>query len=460
MSWFGSKKETNTNDSSVNKQDLLRAIETMISTKRVPEYLPADVRVSLQKLLQALPAVKVTTSAPSPKSDLAIMDNIVRQLCLGKIEIAALDAKKMSIATNKRIEVLSGNSTTMHTAMTEVNDKVTGSKEHTNIVLEAVKNNVSASDKMINSMETSFQHFTVINEKVTGINDTTNHISNIVDMIKKVAEQTNLLALNAAIEAARAGEYGKGFAVVAEEVRNLSENTKSSVEDILSTIEKLQSGVHELLENINNTTQVIDDSKSLIQTVSEASKTMNENLQVTLDDMNAISNASQEQKETMDTIASNVRDINDITQKVTNDICSSTEEIFNVIQDVLMQRNNLIEKSTSLSSRDAVNLCITEHIIERWKIYNILLDNIQPSSETMTSATNCYLGKWLSQNNNNYSSNPAFQDISQLHQEFHSCAHKLIDAHHSGDYPVILDNLARLQSLSQGIIEDLGKLLD
>jgi len=35
--------------------------------------------------------------------------------------------------------------------------------------------------------------------------------------------------LNASIEAARAGELGRGFAVVAEEIRNLSDSTKSLI---------------------------------------------------------------------------------------------------------------------------------------------------------------------------------------------------------------------------------------
>jgi len=57
-------------------------------------------------------------------------------------------------------------------------------------------------------------------------------IGKIVDLISNIADQTNLLALNAAIEAARAGDAGRGFAVVADEVRKLAEESQKAANEI------------------------------------------------------------------------------------------------------------------------------------------------------------------------------------------------------------------------------------
>ncbi len=103
-------------------------------------------------------------------------------------------------------------------------------------------------------------------EKLQGLVDSVDKISEFIGVITSIADQTNLLALNAAIEAARAGEAGRGFAVVAESVRKLAEESGRAADSVRGLMGDLQDGAR-------NTKTASDETATLlVQTVEKANE--------------------------------------------------------------------------------------------------------------------------------------------------------------------------------------------
>ena len=102
-------------------------------------------------------------------------------------------------------------------------------------------------------------------EKLQGLVDSVDKISEFISVITSIADQTNLLALNAAIEAARAGEAGRGFAVVAESVRKLAEESSRAAENVRGLMGALQDGAQDTKAASEETASL------LVQTVQKAS---------------------------------------------------------------------------------------------------------------------------------------------------------------------------------------------
>lgn len=95
---------------------------------------------------------------------------------------------------------------------------------------------------------------------------------NIMQMIQRIADQSKLLGLNAAIEAARAGESGRGFTVVAEEMRRLSEQSKTSSKNVNEILRNIMMDIDNITNRAMETNTISEGQSSSTQEIAAATQ--------------------------------------------------------------------------------------------------------------------------------------------------------------------------------------------
>ncbi len=234
------------------------------------------------------------------------------------------------------------------TAATEVSQSVQEIARSAKGSLDMVQRVETASNEGRTIMSTNIS---TINQLGIRLNDSVNtvnelqqrseQIGSILDVIRNIAEQTNLLALNAAIEAARAGEQGRGFAVVADEVRVLASKTSQSTSTIESMIGELQASSLAVNEVIKS---CMHDMEISVTQASTANNTMEEiqSMILQISDMSThISQATVEQSATAEEIASSIEYINKVTEQsyqAMSEIAESSESLTRLVG----QQNELV----------------------------------------------------------------------------------------------------------------------
>ncbi|MDN0076730.1 methyl-accepting chemotaxis protein [Crenobacter sp. SG2303] len=148
-----------------------------------------------------------------------------------------------------------------------------------------------------------------------GLEDRSQQISSIVNVIKDIADQTNLLALNAAIEAARAGEQGRGFAVVADEVRKLAERTARSTGEISGMIAAVQQESRQASTSMDTALTQVDHGVQLASQAVDSISRIRTNTRQVVASIGDIATATAEQSSTSQEIAHHIEQIHSMVQQ-------------------------------------------------------------------------------------------------------------------------------------------------
>lgn len=220
-------------------------------------------------------------------------------------------------------------------------------------------------------------------------------IGEIVRVIDEIAGQTNLLALNAAILAAQAGDRGRGFAVVADEIRDLSERTSVSTDEIRTLITNVQRAVGSAAEQMSISADRVADGVGLTEraedvlekildltaksttSISEIARATEEQARGSAAATNAIeevtkmvqqtATATQQQSQTSRKIgqqASNVRDTTKHLKRAMTEQEGGSRAISRAMQNI-MSLVQSVHESTSVLATESATIVHAMSVIEQ-----------------------------------------------------------------------------------------------
>lgn len=274
------------------------------------------------------------------------------------------DTSSQTLAANneisKAVEDVAEGSTGMAASISKINENLLEMSNETkdiNASVDEIKNQTTAvqdSSKIMNDKIKSMQDsshkmdegISAISKRIETVNTTVDKVSNIVSVIEEISSETNLLSLNASIEAARAGDAGKGFAVVAQEIRVLSDNTNTELENIKQIISSL---VEECRYCVQASGTIVEDNAK-----------QKEEIKAVLDEFGSLDEQIQKTAEKAD-------------------------EIEELVTAMIELNDDITKSSNSLTDVSAANAAATEEMNANIEELNAMMHRVSEMAEHMNN---------------------------------------------------------------------------
>lgn len=279
------------------------------------------------------------------------------------------DTSSQTLAANneisKAVEDVAEGSTGMAASISKINENLLEMSNETKDINESVneiRNQTTAvqdSSKIMNDKIKSMQDssrkmddgISAISKRIETVNTTVDKVSNIVSVIEEISSETNLLSLNASIEAARAGDAGKGFAVVAQEIRVLSDNTNTELENIKQIISSL---VEECRYCVQASGTIVEDNakqKEEIKAVLDEFGSLDEQIQKTAekaDEIEELVTAMIELNDDITKSSNSLTDVSAANAAATEEMNANIEELNAMMHGVSEMAGHMNDESDGL----------------------------------------------------------------------------------------------------------------
>lgn len=379
------------------------------------------------------------------------------------IDTVELDCIKEMIGKvrdiNGNLESLSLHGTQLSEAVDSATQRIEKLTEHNNDVLLDTEASTKSTADAFSFIEESFFQVNKLSNEVEQLNEKTKKINMVVNVIQGVADQTNLLALNASIEAARAGQAGRGFTVVAGEIGKLAEYTKGSIQDILKMLSDLQAEIDLFSMELLSASRQLQGGKLVIDEAKSSIANIHLNISNVTDETNQIAAFYQEQSATLEEFTKSVTEAAHSSGTLLANCNITGHDIFEISSKMNEIRLQQIKKRGELSGDEVIAVAIADHLLWRWRVYNMILGYIQIDLTTLGDHKSCRLGLWYYGDEiKHLKGKREFTAIEKPHIALHELAKDAVYAYNRGDLDLAEQHLLAMDQCSREVVSLLKEL--
>ncbi|WP_238555738.1 methyl-accepting chemotaxis protein [Paenibacillus alvei] len=159
-----------------------------------------------------------------------------------------------------------------------------------------------------------------------------------------MTKQTNILSLNATIEAARAGTAGKGFMVVADEIRNLADQSRQSIDVVGQITEKIQLEITETVTALSEAFPLFQKQAEAVQETDVIFSTVQQQMDGMIQQLGNVTGSIGRLNEAQSILVEAMSNVSAVAEEAS----ATSEEVASLSTEQLNVSNRLVELSQQL----------------------------------------------------------------------------------------------------------------
>lgn len=213
-----------------------------------------------------------------------------------------------------------------------------GTSNEAQSIIDRGRNAVNQANEGMQRMHRLVQETT---GRVAMLDDHSQEINNILDVILNIAQQTNALAHNAASQAEKAGANGKGFGAVAADIQRLAERARTQVGSVASIVQTVRRDIRQASLAMHETERECFEGAKLTHDASRSLEFIFSSIERQAGEITSINQTTMHQLQAFSAVEHTVRSIADSARQVNKQAHEAARQLDSLAQLVKELRSSV-----------------------------------------------------------------------------------------------------------------------